>query len=165
MCNINIQIWQSYNLLIFHNLFDYSGVAMASTEVERPVTVELPEPDGPTAECAEPVSLDVECEEQDIKEETPKAEKHPEKRKPPHGNNQHHQQSNQHKRFRHDNDNRHFKFGRKRSHSFTGGNGKFGPSHKRWKRDFIVPPTKFLLGGNICDPLNLNSLQDEEINR
>lgn len=28
-----------------------------------------------------------------------------------------------------------------------------------------VLPTKFLLGGNINDPLNLNSLQDEEINR
>lgn len=29
----------------------------------------------------------------------------------------------------------------------------------------IVLPTKFLLGGNISDPLNLNSLCDEEINR
>lgn len=29
----------------------------------------------------------------------------------------------------------------------------------------IVLPTKFLLGGNINDPLNLNSLNDEEINR
>lgn len=76
------------------------------------------------------------------------------------------QQANQHKKFRHDNDGRHFKFNRKRSYSFNnGGNGKFGPPHKRWKRDFIVPPTKFLLGGNICDPLNLNSMQDEEINR
>lgn len=28
-----------------------------------------------------------------------------------------------------------------------------------------VLPSKFLLGGNINDPLNLNSLQDEEINR
>ncbi|KAG5862902.1 hypothetical protein JTB14_009845 [Gonioctena quinquepunctata] len=28
-----------------------------------------------------------------------------------------------------------------------------------------VLPSKFLLGGNIKDPLNLNSLQDEEINR
>lgn len=26
-------------------------------------------------------------------------------------------------------------------------------------------PTKFLLGGNINDPLNLNSLQNEDINR
>lgn len=30
-------------------------------------------------------------------------------------------------------------------------------------RDIIVPPTKFLLGGNISDPLNLNSLQDEAL--
>ena len=29
----------------------------------------------------------------------------------------------------------------------------------------IVLPTKFLLGGNINDPLNLNSLNDEEVNR
>lgn len=28
-----------------------------------------------------------------------------------------------------------------------------------------VLPTNFLLGGNICDPLNLNSLLDEEVNR
>lgn len=62
-------------------------------------------------------------------------------------------------------DGRHFKFGRKRSQSFTG-NGKFFPPHKRRKKDGgIIPPTKFLLGGNICDPLNLNSMQDEEINR
>ncbi|XP_037077089.1 probable RNA methyltransferase Y17G7B.18 [Pollicipes pollicipes] len=33
------------------------------------------------------------------------------------------------------------------------------------RRYGIVPPTKFLLGGNICDPLNLGSLNDEEANR
>ena len=33
------------------------------------------------------------------------------------------------------------------------------------RRKGIVPPTKFLLGGNICDPLNLGSLNDEEANR
>ncbi|XP_012251822.2 7SK snRNA methylphosphate capping enzyme bin3-like [Athalia rosae] len=69
-----------------------------------------------------------------------------------------------HKKHKHE-EGRHFKFSRKRSQSFTG-NGKFFPPHKRRKKDGgIIPPTKFLLGGNICDPLNLNSMQDEEINR
>lgn len=69
-----------------------------------------------------------------------------------------------HKKHKHE-EGRHFKFGRKRSQSFTG-NGKFFPPHKRRKKDGgIIPPTKFLLGGNICDPLNLNSMQDEEVNR
>lgn len=45
---------------------------------------------------------------------------------------------------------------RKRSKSFSGG----GLKNMR-----PVPPTRFLLGGNIRDPLNLNSLQDEEVNR
>ncbi|KAK7790249.1 hypothetical protein R5R35_001050 [Gryllus longicercus] len=58
-----------------------------------------------------------------------------------------------------------FKFGRKRAQSFTAGNGKFFIPYKKRKRESIVPPTKFLLGGNIFDPLNLNSLQDEEVNR
>lgn len=54
------------------------------------------------------------------------------------------------------------KSGRKRSKSFSGcGNGKFNQPYKCRP----VLPTKFLLGGNITDPLNLNSLQDEEINR
>ena len=35
---------------------------------------------------------------------------------------------------------------------------------ERGKKDKIVLPTKFLLGGNINDPLNLNSLCDESIN-
>ena len=39
-----------------------------------------------------------------------------------------------------------------------------GPKFKKRKLE-IVPPTKFLLGGNIKDPLNLNSLQDEAINK
>lgn len=48
--------------------------------------------------------------------------------------------------------------GRKRSKSFSGCLNKI-------KSMKPVLPTKFLLGGNINDPLNLNSLQDEEINR
>ncbi|XP_046678405.1 7SK snRNA methylphosphate capping enzyme-like [Homalodisca vitripennis] len=66
----------------------------------------------------------------------------------------------QNKKFKHDH-----KF-RKRSQSFNSANGKFFPPYKM-RKDFrtIIPPTKFLLGGNINDPLNLNSLQDEEINR
>nr|XP_031849760.1 probable RNA methyltransferase bin3 [Nomia melanderi] len=69
-----------------------------------------------------------------------------------------------HKKHKHE-DGRHFKFGRKRLQSFTS-NGKFFPPYKRRKKEgVIIPPTKFLLGGNICDPLNLNSMQDEEINR
>ncbi|KAK9890614.1 hypothetical protein WA026_011977 [Henosepilachna vigintioctopunctata] len=57
------------------------------------------------------------------------------------------------KRLKHDRN------GRRRSRSFSGcGIGKLlNPKP--------VLPTKFLLGGNINDPLNLNSLQDEEINR
>ncbi|KRT86728.1 methyltransferase, partial [Oryctes borbonicus] len=57
------------------------------------------------------------------------------------------------KKFKHD------RSGRKRSKSFSGG----GPG--KMKNMKPVLPTKFLLGGNINDPLNLNSLQDEEINR
>ncbi|XP_059485250.1 7SK snRNA methylphosphate capping enzyme-like [Neocloeon triangulifer] len=52
--------------------------------------------------------------------------------------------------------------GKKRSYS----GGKHGPMHKKHKRnEFMKQPTKFLLGGNIHDPLNLQSLQDAEINR
>ncbi|XP_043252726.1 7SK snRNA methylphosphate capping enzyme-like [Colletes gigas] len=69
-----------------------------------------------------------------------------------------------HKKHKHE-DSRHFKFGRKRLQSFSS-NSKFFPPYKRRKKEgAIIPPTKFLLGGNICDPLNLNSMQDEEINR
>lgn len=68
------------------------------------------------------------------------------------------------KKHKHD-DNRHHKFGcRKRLQSFTN-NGKFCPPYKRRKKEDIILPTKFLLGGNIHDPLNLNSMQDEAINK
>lgn len=43
------------------------------------------------------------------------------------------------------------------------GLSKFFLPDKRPRKDIIVPPTKFLLGGNISDPLNLNSLQDEAL--
>lgn len=59
---------------------------------------------------------------------------------------------NSQKKFKHDRN------GRKRSKSFSGGGCKI-------KNMQPVLPTKFLLGGNINDPLNLNSLQDAEINR
>lgn len=41
------------------------------------------------------------------------------------------------------------------------------PSPKKKKKEGqnIIPPKKFLLGGSISDPLNLNSLQNEEVNR
>lgn len=44
---------------------------------------------------------------------------------------------------------------------------RLGSMDLRGKRGMekIVLPTKFLLGGNINDPLNLNSLNDEEVNR
>lgn len=57
----------------------------------------------------------------------------------------------------------HHKHNRKRSQVMPG-----SKCHKRRRIDYtrrFIPPTKFLLGGNIHDPLNLNSLQDEEINR
>ncbi|XP_053680384.1 7SK snRNA methylphosphate capping enzyme bin3 [Anopheles nili] len=41
---------------------------------------------------------------------------------------------------------------------------KFFLPDKRPRKECIVPPTKFLLGGNISDPLNLNSLQNESEN-
>ncbi|XP_071445757.1 7SK snRNA methylphosphate capping enzyme-like [Hetaerina americana] len=69
------------------------------------------------------------------------------------------------KKPKHENDARHFKFARRRASSLSGGSGKYLSLHKRRKKEGIIPPTKFLLGGNIYDPLNLNSLQDEEINR
>lgn len=42
---------------------------------------------------------------------------------------------------------------------------KFFLPEKLPRKELIIPPTKFLLGGNISDPLNLNSLQDEAMNR
>ncbi|XP_053963356.1 7SK snRNA methylphosphate capping enzyme bin3 [Anastrepha ludens] len=41
---------------------------------------------------------------------------------------------------------------------------KFFLPDKRTRKEVIIPPTKFLLGGNISDPLNLNSLQNENSN-
>ncbi|XP_059607903.1 7SK snRNA methylphosphate capping enzyme bin3-like [Phlebotomus argentipes] len=40
---------------------------------------------------------------------------------------------------------------------------KFFLPDKRPRKELIVPPTKFLLGGNISDPLNLSGLQNEGI--
>ncbi|KAJ0180588.1 hypothetical protein K1T71_003992 [Dendrolimus kikuchii] len=57
-----------------------------------------------------------------------------------------------------------FKQGRKRAQSFPS-ISKFFLPHKRPRKEVFIPPTKFLLGGNISDPLNLNSLQDEDVNR
>nr|CAB3263757.1 7SK snRNA methylphosphate capping enzyme-like [Phallusia mammillata] len=63
---------------------------------------------------------------------------------------------------------------RKRRHStsedFTATGGKKHrrqPSghHKKGSAGDIILPTKFLLGGNISDPLNLNSLLDENVNK
>lgn len=54
-----------------------------------------------------------------------------------------------------------FTMGRKRSMTFPG-ISKFFLPYKRPRKECIIPPTKFLLGGNISDPLNLNSLHDEE---
>ncbi|XP_058797932.1 7SK snRNA methylphosphate capping enzyme-like [Phymastichus coffea] len=65
---------------------------------------------------------------------------------------------------KHKEDKRHLKFNRKRIQNFTG-NGKFCPPYKRRKKESFITPTKFLLGGSINDPLNLNSMQDEEVNR
>lgn len=36
---------------------------------------------------------------------------------------------------------------------------------KRRRRDLFTPPTKFLLGGNINDPLNLASFENDEVNK
>ena len=59
------------------------------------------------------------------------------------------------------------KLSKRRSTSTTG--FKHPPSGKRRRRanseSDSVLPTNFLLGGNIFDPLNLNSLLDEEVNR
>ncbi|XP_074661840.1 7SK snRNA methylphosphate capping enzyme-like [Tubulanus polymorphus] len=56
--------------------------------------------------------------------------------------------------------------GRKRFNSVFGGaqRGGFGRRRSRHNSEKIVLPTKFLLGGNISDPLNLNSLTSEDPN-
>ncbi|KAF7205792.1 7SK snRNA methylphosphate capping enzyme [Nothobranchius furzeri] len=53
---------------------------------------------------------------------------------------------------------------------YTASSGFKHPSSGKRRRRAVsesdsVLPTKFLLGGNIFDPLNLNSLMDEEVNR
>ena len=53
---------------------------------------------------------------------------------------------------------------KKRAQSFPS-ISKFFLPYKRPRKEAFIPPTKFLLGGNISDPLNLNSLQDEDVNR
>ncbi|XP_067007500.2 7SK snRNA methylphosphate capping enzyme isoform X1 [Anabrus simplex] len=59
------------------------------------------------------------------------------------------------------------KIGLRKKHvqSCTRGSRKFSPFYRRRHRKGIILPTKFLLGGNINDPLNLNSMQDEEVNK
>ncbi|XP_041977119.1 7SK snRNA methylphosphate capping enzyme bin3-like [Aricia agestis] len=57
-----------------------------------------------------------------------------------------------------------FKQSKKRAQSFPS-ISKFFLPYKRPRKDTFIPPTKFLLGGNISDPLNLNSLKDENVNR
>ncbi|XP_064461310.1 7SK snRNA methylphosphate capping enzyme-like [Ornithodoros turicata] len=52
----------------------------------------------------------------------------------------------------------------KRRQSF-GTASEFKYSFKRRRREHFTPPTKFLLGGNINDPLNLASFADAEINK
>ncbi|XP_044268058.1 7SK snRNA methylphosphate capping enzyme bin3-like isoform X1 [Tribolium madens] len=69
----------------------------------------------------------------------------------PHNYRPHHNNTNSKRKSKHD------RSGRKRSKSFSGCGLMMDMKP--------VPPTKFLLGGNINDPLNLNSLQDEDINR
>lgn len=39
------------------------------------------------------------------------------------------------------------------------------PKKKKREDQNIIPPKKFLLGGSMSDPLNLNSLQNEDINK
>lgn len=57
-----------------------------------------------------------------------------------------------------------FKQSKKRAQSFPS-ISKFFLPYKRPRKEAFIPPTKFLLGGNISDPLNLNSLKDEDVNR
>ena len=58
---------------------------------------------------------------------------------------------------------------RRYSERWLPGSAVFQFRKKHWfprqEREKIVLPTRFLLGGNITDPLNLNSLTDEGINR
>lgn len=55
---------------------------------------------------------------------------------------------------------------RKRKKSVRDGDGSYLPPYKknRFRRQMSVLPSKFLLGGNIRDPLNLASLADAKVN-
>ncbi|CAN8016190.1 unnamed protein product [Ixodes persulcatus] len=56
--------------------------------------------------------------------------------------------------------------GNKRRQSFSVAADYKQPFNKRRRRgDLFTPPTKFLLGGNINDPLNLASFADDEVNK
>lgn len=56
--------------------------------------------------------------------------------------------------------------GGKRRQSFSAAADYKQPFNKRRRRgDLFTPPTKFLLGGNINDPLNLASFADDEVNK
>lgn len=55
---------------------------------------------------------------------------------------------------------------RKRKNSIRNADGSYVPPYKknRFRRQVSVLPSKFLLGGNIRDPLNLASLADAKVN-
>lgn len=53
----------------------------------------------------------------------------------------------------------------KRRQSFGAATDHSKHLFKRRRRDLFTPPTKFLLGGNINDPLNLASFADDEVNK
>ncbi|KAH6934434.1 hypothetical protein HPB50_024223 [Hyalomma asiaticum] len=53
----------------------------------------------------------------------------------------------------------------KRRQSFGAATEHSKHPFKRRRRDLFTPPTKFLLGGNINDPLNLASFADDEVNK
>jgi len=118
---------------------------MASTDVERLVSVE------PSGSCT---NLHV----SKLKEQ-PRSSKYWKKKKPMDKSAPRHLDSFE---GLGPSDGRTLRNGKKRSYS----GGKYGPSFKKHKRSvFMKQPSKFLLGGNIHDPLNLQSLQDAEINR
>lgn len=54
---------------------------------------------------------------------------------------------------------------RKRAANFSFSENKYGHHSKRRRKEEFVRPTKFLLGGNSRDPLNLGSLADERVNK
>jgi 7SK snRNA methylphosphate capping enzyme len=123
-------------------------IKMASTDVERLVSVE------PSGSCT---NLHVSR----LKEQ-PRSSKYWKKKKLVDKSAPRHLESTESKELV-ANDGRPLRNGKKRSYS----GGKYhGPSFKKNKRSvFMKQPSKFLLGGNIHDPLNLQSLQDAETNR